>query len=129
VLKHEPVNRVKWPLKLLQRLCGMIDNVLALADLKSIEEMGEDADRIRGEIHQAILFNQGRWKEQVLEFMQEMESQFIAKIAQISDLEDPLTKAEMISFLETAEGILQAILRALKNCTSKDSGARSGHER
>ena len=29
----------------------------------------------------------------------------------------------------TAEGILQAILRALKNCTSKDSGARSGHER
>lgn len=107
VLKHEPVNRVKWPLKLLSRLCGMIENVLSMADLKSIEELGEDADRIRGEIHQAILFCQGIWQAMVMDFMVDMENQFIAKIAKIHDLEDPLTKEEMISFLETVDGILQ----------------------
>lgn len=107
VMKHEPAQGTEWPVLFLHTISEMIENVIDLADLKDIDALGQDADRIRGEIHRAILFNQVRWPQIVLDFMTALEDQFIAKIRQIQDPDEPLTKAEMISFLETVDGILQ----------------------
>lgn len=107
VMKHEPAQEIRWPVKFMNRIIGMIDNVLSLAELKDMAEMEEDTNLIRGEIHQEIITHQAIYKPVVLAFMTGIEGQFIDRLAQIHDTEDPLTKEELIIFLETVKGILQ----------------------